>query len=72
MQTKPFISEYKGHTILQIHEVDAAGNPTKKSPIISFGLNKASAILSQMENIKKFVEKQQEGKREADIKPFGE
>jgi len=57
--TKVFKQEYKGHPTISIWEVDPAGNPVGKYPIVSFGIRKAAAIIKHIEDIKAAVEDNQ-------------
>ena len=54
-KTKVFLEEYKGNKTLSIWEVDSSGEKWGRTPIISFGKSKASAILNHLEEVKKFV-----------------
>ena len=48
--------EFKGKPVLSIWKIDDAGNKVGEWPIISFGKAKATAILENAEEIKKFVD----------------
>lgn len=56
-KTKVFIETYKGHEIIAIWAVDPCGNKTGKFPVISFGLKKAEAVVTHLEEIRKIVGK---------------
>lgn len=49
------ISEYKGHSVIEISLEDERGFVTK----MSFGLSKAKLILEHINDIKEFVENSQ-------------
>lgn len=55
---------YKGHPTIGIWKVNAVGQKATRAPIVSFGLNKAKAVLSHFEEIRAWVE-QQEAERTA-------
>ncbi len=52
---QPIISEYKGKPVLRIPTVDNP-DPDKSWHWLSFGKNKAKAIVKYFEAIKKFAE----------------
>lgn len=54
--TQAFTEEYNGHPLFAIWHVDAEGNKTKNSPLISFGKVKAAEIMKHVEELKKFLE----------------
>lgn len=56
MSTKAFKGEFKGKQIFEIHVVDEEDTPKYDRPLISFGVNKAKAILDHIEEIKEFVD----------------
>ena len=55
--TKAFYEEYKGNPVIGIWETDDNGNKTQKYPIISFGINKANAIMTHQEEIEGFLQR---------------
>ncbi len=52
---KPVIDEYKGKPVLRIPTVDNP-DPTNAWHWVSFGKNKAKAIIKYFDEIKKFAE----------------
>jgi hypothetical protein len=46
---------YNGHPTISIWNADPCGNKVGKTPIVSFGLNKAKEIWDNREEIKKFL-----------------
>lgn len=59
-QTKVTKDTYKGKNILVINRVDDSGETLDKYPVISFGLRKAKAIIENVDEIKKFIEEENE------------
>lgn len=55
MKTKVFTSEYKGHPIVQVFEVDDQGNKQGKYPVVSMGLKKAKALLDNQAEVALFI-----------------
>ena len=53
------VEEWKGHSIYTIWETDANGTKRWKKPLISFGLNKAQAILEHSDEINEFIKEEQ-------------
>jgi len=54
-EVQPVMSEYKGSPIIRVPTVDRA-NPENTSHWMSFGKNKAKAIVKYIGAIRKFVE----------------
>jgi hypothetical protein len=54
-KTKIVISKYNGHSIFAIWTVDPCGNNVGKTPLISFGLDKAKEIWDVRGDLKKFL-----------------
>lgn len=54
-KTKAVRGQYNGRPTISIWEVDPAGNPTGKAPIVSFGVTKGKAIVEHQEEIKQFL-----------------
>lgn len=57
LKTEVEIGEYKGSPTITIWELDKNGE-RPKFPLVSFGAKKAEAILTHIEDIKKFVDSQ--------------
>jgi len=55
MKTKVFTSEYKGHPIVQVFEVDDQGNKQGKYPVVSMGVKKAKALLDNQAEVALFI-----------------
>jgi hypothetical protein len=54
-KTKVVKGSFNGHPTIAVWEVDPCGNPVGKTPIVSFGLNKAKEIWDNRGEIKKFL-----------------
>lgn len=55
-ETKVFIDEFNGRPMFGVWEVDPAGNKAKATPIVSFGMAKAKAVMKHIEDLKDFLE----------------
>jgi hypothetical protein len=55
MKTKVFFEEFKGNKMFAIWPVDENGEKIGEYPVLSFGVKKAAAILSHIEELKEFV-----------------
>lgn len=61
MATKTFIDFFRGSEVLAIRHVDSDGeyNPDER-PVVAFGKKKAKAILNHIDEIRDFVEKEEQ------------
>ncbi len=53
-KTKARTGQYKGHIILEIVNLDDKGQAIG-TPIISFGVKKAKAIMDNLEDVERFI-----------------
>jgi hypothetical protein len=53
---------FKGYPTIAIWNVDANGSQIGKAPLISFGYNKARAILDEIDEIREWCSEQEEAK----------
>lgn len=68
MKTKVFYDEFKGHKLFAVWEIDDSGAKLGNYPLVSFGGNKALAVVKHMEELKEYVatvkvENEKKGKR---------
>ena len=66
-ETKTKIGSYKGHPLFSIVKEYEKDGEKKESAYIKFGLGKAKAILAHLEELKKFVEDNDNGNTSATV-----
>lgn len=63
--TEVFIDEFKGYPVFAIWAVDSIGNKSGGKPVVSFGLNKALAILKHLDEVEQWVNEEQETRQQS-------
>lgn len=68
-ETQVFYDVYKGFPTLGIWKVNDSGQKVGKTPVVSFGLNKAKAIMEHIEEVESWVEKQSSQRQQSQSQP---